>query len=183
MEGKFLKPEYLSNEVINSVSFFSNKHVITAMIVAPILAVGSYYLVDLLVKETPSVAVPGQAYPLLAKSNCRFTSGKCDLVNAEFISSISVTQLEDDQRLVLVSNNPLQQVTAGFLTADGNETEPVMFEPNDAAGLEWSLPLTVSADAETTVRLALLANQAHYYAETTMGFSTYQTSFNKDFRK
>ena len=165
------------------MTFFKNKHVITAMIVAPILAIGSYYAVDLIVKETPTVAVAGQAHPLISKSNCRYTSGKCDLVNAEFISSLTVSQVGADQRLILTSNNPLQGAQAGFVTADGNESEPVVLTPDDARGLEWSMPLTVSADAETTVRLALIANQAHYYAETTMGFSAYETSFNKDFRK
>lgn len=165
------------------MSFFKNKHVITAMIVAPILAVGSYYAVDLLVKETPSVAQPGQAYPLVAKSNCRFSSGQCDLVNAEFLSSMTIADVGDVPELMITSNNPLQGATAGFVGSDGVEISPALMAPTDNTGLHWSMPLTVPADAGTTVRLALTANDAHYYAETTMGFSTYQTSFNKDFRK
>ena len=70
------------------MGFFTNKHVITAFIVAPILAVLSYYAVDLLLKEQPHVAVAGSSYPLVAQSNCRYTSGRCDLKNADFVAQI-----------------------------------------------------------------------------------------------
>jgi hypothetical protein len=57
--------------------FFKNKHVITSMIVAPILAIISYFTVDYYVAEVPHKAKQGQSYKMLVKPNCRWASGAC----------------------------------------------------------------------------------------------------------
>jgi NADH:ubiquinone oxidoreductase subunit 3 (subunit A) len=62
---------------------FKNWHVIIAMIVAPILAVLAWFAVDYFVAERPHAAKEGAAYSLIAKSNCRYDSGQCDLENAK----------------------------------------------------------------------------------------------------
>ena len=164
------------------MSFFKNKHVITAMIVAPILAVGSYYLVDLAVKEQPHKAVSGQAYKLIAKSNCRFSSGACVIENGTFKSTITVLRESGKQILTVNANNPLQGATVGFVN-DGVESKPLDLIANDTTGKKWSTEFNSPADASTTLRLALSANDAHYYSETTLAFSDYETSFKQDFRK
>lgn len=165
------------------MSFFKNKHVITAMIVAPVLAIASYYLVDLAVKEQPQQAVEGQAYKLLAKSNCRFSSGACDLENGNFKSTVRVSQNDTGQMLTLDANNALQNVSVGFVTSDGHESGPFALNQANESGMQWSTEFVVPADTTTTMRIALTANNAHYFSETTMGFSTYETSFDRDFRK
>ena len=165
------------------MSFFKNKHVITAMIVAPILAIGSYYMVDLLVREQPHAAVEGQAYPLVANSNCRYTSGRCDLVNSDFKSSLTLVTADSGRQLQLTSSHPLQQAQAGFVMTNGEEITPIRFTPLDATSTLWGMPLTFDVVPDTVVRVALRANDAHYFAETSMGFGDYQTTFNKDFRK
>jgi hypothetical protein len=165
------------------MSIFKNKHVIMAMIMAPILAIASYYLVDLAVKEQPQKAVEGNAYKLIAKSNCRFSSGLCDLENGSFKSTVRVSQDNGQQLLRLTSTNKLQTASVGFVTSDGTESGPYKLMPNDNTGTQWSTEFKALADASTILRVALTANDAHYYTETTMGFSDYQTSFSKDFRK
>ena len=165
------------------MSFFSNKHVITALIVAPLLAVGSWYLVDLAVKEKPQPAVAGKSYPLVAKSNCRYSSGDCDLVNADFRSQLQVTKDPDGQVLVLRSSHPVQSVLVGFVTAKGDELEPVAMHSRSADQQHWETRLTVAAGEDTQIRLAITADRAHYFAETSLAFSQYQTTFNKDFRQ
>lgn len=167
----------------SAMSFFNNKHIITAMIVAPLLAIGSYYLVDLAVKEKPQSAVAGQAYPLVAKSNCRYTSGRCDLMNAGFTASLSVQGDGAQSVLTLLSNNALQTAMVGFVTAAGEEIAPVAMAAGESGGKSWTTKLNTLASADTTLRLVLSANGAQYFAETTMGFSQYQTSFDQDFRK
>lgn len=165
------------------MSFFKNKHVITAMIVAPILAIGTYYMVDLAVKEKPQKAEAGSTYKLVAQSNCRFSSGSCDLVNGNFKSTIRVSQQTDGQNLSLTSSNSLQDVTIGFVSDDGKETGPIKLQAEDSNRKIWNTKFDQLANLNTTMRIVLVANNAHYYAETTMGFSTYETSFDKDFRK
>ena len=63
---------------------FKNKHVVIAMLVAPVLAIMAWFAVDYFVGERPHAATPGSAYTLVAKSNCRYASGQCDLENADF---------------------------------------------------------------------------------------------------
>ena len=165
------------------MGFFKNKHIITAMIVAPLLAIGSYYLVDLAVKEKPQLAKEGQAYPLVAQSNCRYTSGSCDLINAEFKTTITIEGVAGVNFLKLKSSRELQGVVLGFISQEGSESAPVSMQPNSPDNLNWTASFDALASDTTIVRLALTANDTHYYAETTLGFSNYQTSFNKDFRK
>jgi len=163
------------------MSFFKNKHVITAMIVSPILAVLAYFAVDLVVKEKPHVAAAGQAYPLVAKSNCRFTSGKCDLENASFKSQLSV---DDKQRVLkLTSSHALEKAAVGFVAEDGTEILPARMSPIDNTNTSWRLELPSNANSDSLARVALIANDVFYFAETTMQFSAYETTFDKDFRK
>lgn len=165
------------------MSFFKNKHVIIAMVVAPILAICSYYLVDAAVKEQPHKAVTGASYRLIAKSNCRFSSGACDLENGDFKSTIKISNDDGLQTLILTSINVLQNASVGFMTNSGNELGPLTLIASDSTGKHWTTVIDVLADETTTMRVALNANDAYYYSETTMGFSDYKTSFNQDFRK
>jgi hypothetical protein len=165
------------------MSIFKNKHVIMAMIMAPILAIASYYLVDLAVKEQPQKALEGNTYKLIAKSNCRFSSGRCDLENGSFKSTVRISYDNGQQLLRLSSVNELQAVNVGFVTSDGTESGPYKLTSNDDAGTQWSTEFNELADTSTLLRVALTANDAHYYSETFMGFSDYKTSFSKDFRK
>ena len=163
--------------------FFTNKHVITAMIVAPILSILSYYLVDLAVKEQPQKAIAGNAYKLITKSNCRFSSGSCDLENGSFKSTLRVSEAQGLYTLHLDTQNALEDANIGFVTADGDEFGPFKLSAQDNAGKAWTTQFNMPVNEHTILRVALMAGGAHYYAETTMGFSNYQTSFDRDFRK
>lgn len=169
------------------MGIFSNKHVIIAMIVAPVLAILSYYFVDTLVREEPQLAQAGNSYPLTAKSNCRYTSGRCDLENSSFKTFLVVDHADQQQILTLTSNYSLEGVQIGFAdlaNATGGDTlppEPMQSISDD--NKSWSITMPLQADANTQLMLAILANGAYYYAETTMGFSEYKTTFNKDFKK
>ena len=163
------------------MTFFKNKHVITAMIVAPILAVLTYFAVDFLVKENPHVAVAGNAYPLIAKSNCRFTSGQCSLENASFRTRLEIAA--DKKSITLTSSHALQSATVGFVDTDGIETQPNQMLAINQGNTAWELLLPANTTGDTIARVALQANDAFYFAETSMQFIEYQTSFDKDFRQ
>lgn len=164
------------------MSFFTNKHVITAMVVAPILAVISYFTVDMVVKEAPTAAVPGQSYPLLAKPNCRYTSGACTLVNADFKSELVVISEASRDVLQLTASHTLQDVKIGFSRVkEDPPAEPQSMRAQDAKHKVWSIALPLKANEENKLVIAILSNGSHYYAETAMGFAEYKTSFHKDF--
>jgi len=150
------------------------------MIVAPLLALLAYFAVDLMVKEKPRIAVAGQAYPMVAKSNCRFTSGECNLENASFISQLSVDA--DSNMLKLTSSHALQNATIGFVYKDGAEVLPAGMHALDDTNRLWQLAMPINARDDTIARIALQANNAFYFAETGMQFVTYKTTYDKNFR-
>ena len=47
------------------MSILKNKHMVIAMLMAPVLALISYYAVNALVSETPHAAEAGQSYLLV----------------------------------------------------------------------------------------------------------------------
>lgn len=164
------------------MTIFSDKNVIAALIVAPILALLSYYLVDMMVTEPPQAAVKGQSYPLLAASNCRYTSGVCDLENADLTFSLTVLQQGGRDVLQLKSKFALQGVKVDF--TDNSQIDKPSTAPENMHALadnkSWLIDMPIPPDANTTLRIVIALNGAHYYAETTMGFSKYETTFNKE---
>ena len=79
------------------MSTFKNKHLVVAMLVAPILAILAWYAIDVLVGEKPRPAEEGQSYPLAEKPNCRYGSGACGLKNADFELQLSTRPMGPDR--------------------------------------------------------------------------------------
>ena len=138
---------------------FKNKHVVTALIIAPILAITSYLITDYYLSEQPQKARAGGQYQLVQLPNCRYQSGRCGLTNGDF-------------RIV---------ITAVVGSSDQAGTPMDMFRVSDDSRF-WQIILAVDQPSEKYLRIVLAAQQAIYYAETQMVFASYQTSFNKDFR-
>lgn len=166
------------------MSLFSNTHVVIALIAAPILALISYFMVDQMVKEEPQPALEGQAYRLVAKSNCRYTSGECDLVNTSFKSKLIVEKNLESTTLILNSSHALQGVKVGFadVSQDESFSRPFDMRARSDTGRKWAVEMPLDASESTRVMLVILADGAHYYADTTMGFSEYSASYKTDFR-
>ena len=150
---------------------FTNKHVIVALLVAPILSVLAWYAVGALIGEQPQPAQPGRDYPLVAKSNCRYPSGLCVLENEDF--SITL-RLAAQRELRLESAHPLEGVMVSV-----EEPEPAA-QPDadslqfmavsamvrrDEAGLRWSLTLPEAPRAADRIRLVARANGSDYYGD------------------
>lgn len=166
------------------MSFLRNKHLLAALISAPILGLLSYFLVDSILKEKPQPAMTGKAYPLVAKSNCRYTSGECDLVNTSFKSKLTIRQSDDEQVLFLQSNHALDGVKIGFVSEaeERSYAEPQSMLAQDPSATQWAIPLPLPANEDTRLMVVMLAGGAQYYAETTMGFSEYKAAYKRDFR-
>lgn len=167
------------------MSLFKNKHVLIAMIVSPVLAVITYFAVDYVVKEKPQAALEGQSYPLIAKSNCRYLSGKCNLENSDFKASLKVEPVNGQASLLLDVNHPLEGVIVG-ITQQGDDIQqakPTPMISQDGSNQNWVLPLGFEVDGTTTLAIAISANGAQYFGETRMAFSKYETIFKEDFRR
>ena len=145
---------------------WKNKHVVVAMLVAPILAIFAWFAVDHVVSEKPHAARPGADYPLAARSNCRYESGACDLVNGEFKLRISapggnVAQLTLDITAVF----PLGAATIGIAPAAGAESVPVVFASAVDDRTRWSGQVSGPASPNSVLQLVVVAGESRYFAE------------------
>lgn len=149
---------------------FKNKHVVVAMLVAPVLAIMAWFAVDYFIGERPHAAKDGAAYTLVAKSNCRYDSGQCDLGNSDFSLSlrpVSVTAVSI--QLELTSAFPLESAALG-LVDNGAELlpSPMSSMANDA--LRWTAQIDRPSRADAAIRLAVTAQGATWYAEVPVVF-------------
>jgi hypothetical protein len=144
---------------------FRNKHLIVAMLIAPVLAITAWFAIDYFVAERPHSAKEGAAYTLIAKSNCRYDSGQCDLENGEFKLSIrpaSVTA--EGVQLEMTSAFPLQSATLGLVN-DGVPATPSAMEPTTGEALLWTALIGRSSGDTSTLRIAVTAQSATWFAE------------------
>lgn len=158
---------------------FKNKHVVIALIVAPILALLAYFGVDNLVSEKPHKAIEGQSYPLVAKSNCRYTSGKCTFQNGNFELDLF---FKNHNTLVVSSPYALSEVEASLLDNQGN-TSKLYFVQDTDQGTQWSQRVAYDITPNSIIRLVTIASNSIYYGESEMAFIDYKTTFNEDFKR
>jgi hypothetical protein len=144
---------------------FTNKHVIVAMLVAPVLAIMAWFSVDYFIGERPHAAKEGAAYSLIAKSNCRYDSGQCDLENADLKLSIRPTSVTSGSiQLEMTSAFPLQSATLGLVNAGTAALPSPMAATNDDA-LHWTARIDRPQGDASTIRVAVTADGATWYAE------------------
>lgn len=118
--------------------FFKNKHVITSMIVAPILAIISYFAVDYYVAEVPHKAKDGQLYKMLAKPNCRWESGSCNLINGDLELKItSNTQTYGENQISVVSSVGLESIKYAIASHKNQHSNPKSMTSSNAENTSW----------------------------------------------
>ena len=161
---------------------FTNKHVVIALLVAPILSLIAYYGVDQIVSEKPHKAIEGNSYPLIAKSNCRYTSGICTMENGDFELAIRL----EKNTLYVTSPYALSAVHTFLQHFEDNSTasktaEKQIFQQVDNEGQQWALELNQVPQESSQLRLVTIASDSIYYGETNMAFIDYKTVFKQDF--
>ena len=148
---------------------FTNKHVIIAMIVAPILSILAWFAVGNLTGEQPTPAQPGQSYPLVEKSNCRYASGSCDLENEDFQIRLSVQDVPSGEQLVLSSSHPLEGVVVS-VAEPGSGAAPSGMRATDGQGLEWRIALGTMLSGKERIRLVARSAGSSYFGEASITF-------------
>lgn len=149
---------------------WKNKHIVIALLVAPVLALIAYFAVDYMVAERPHAAVAGADYPLLAKPNCRYASGRCELQNGDVKLALSVTERDGRDVLSLDSALPLADARVALATTQDDDPAPVRLAPEGRDGRRWHAELTGGLDPEQSLRLVVVAGESRYYAEVTTAF-------------
>lgn len=148
---------------------FKNKHVVIAMIVAPILSILAWIGVGQLTGEQPQPAKPGESYPLVEKSNCRYESGACDLENEEFKLRLTLQQGVTGPEFVLTASHALEGVVLSVGAAESQE-QPAAMRASDGQGLQWRIALAEKPSAEQRIRLVAHAAGSSYFADASTTF-------------
>lgn len=148
---------------------FTNKHVIIAMIVAPILAILAWIAVGQFTGEEATPARPGQSYPLVENSNCRYPSGACDLQNEDFRLRLTLEEGPGGPQMVLSASHPLEGVVMSVALPDSKQL-PSGMRASDDRGVEWRTGLdAVPAPAER-IRLVARAAGSSYFGDASTTF-------------
>lgn len=150
---------------------WKNWHVVAALLVAPVLAILAWFAVDWFVAERPHAARPGQDYPLVAKSNCRWPSGACDLANESFNLTLSPEASGAGALTLRIdSRYPLSAATVGLAPAAGTPSQPVAFSPAGEGGTTWSGTLPAPEGEGATLQVVVSAAGSRYFAEVPVVF-------------
>lgn len=149
-----------------------NKHLTVAMIVAPILAILSYFAVDRAVSESPVAARAGQDYPLVAESKCRYASGYCTLINGDVRLKIVVRQsARDSLMLSLESSLPLDGVVIEWRRDNQQEGGRQMLSSSENYK-QWQIEYGNSVETlDGSLRVVAAAQGSRYYGETGLAFA------------
>lgn len=145
---------------------FKNKHLIVALLIAPMLAIIAWFSVDYFVAERPHAAKPGAAYELIAKPNCRRASDQCDLANEDVEVSIVVPSYDsagvDAQ---LVSTIAVDRAAIGL-----GESEPSALSASGDDARRWVGRVEGRLNADSRLRIALVIGGSTFYAEVPVTF-------------
>jgi hypothetical protein len=145
---------------------WKNKHVVIAMLVAPLLAIIAWYGVDSIVAERAETAKPGEHYPLVARSNCRYDSGQCDLVNNDFKLIIHAVEVQP-YKTTLTLESEFQLTSATLSLVSGNNEELATVVAGDASDMpvQWTVTIASAAVPPAVLRVAVSVQQSIYFAE------------------
>ncbi|WP_182027053.1 hypothetical protein [Vibrio rotiferianus] len=157
---------------------FKNKHFIIALLIAPILSLIAYFGTDMALSEKPHAAKEGESYKLISKSNCRYTSGLCDMENGDFKVKFRSEKLtQDSLELSLHAAYPLEGVKLSVVDNQEQNAQPIDMTQTDQAGQNWSITLPKPASADSWLRVAIQSEGTLYYGETQTAFVKYETLF------
>lgn len=151
------------------VATLKNKHLVVALLVAPLLAVFAWYGVGWIsgdVAEEPVPAEPGASYPLIERPGCRYAGGACALSNEDFELTITLT---DTGVVNVISAVPLESLLVG-LGSQAN-AQPGLARPVSGGLTEWRYPLGTLPASEDSVRFVAVAQGTAYFGEASLVFT------------
>ncbi len=155
---------------------FKNKHFLLALLIAPILSLIAYFGTDLAVSEKPHSAQQGESYKLASQSNCRYTSGLCNMENGDVKLKFRSEELRDGHlTLSLSAPFALQSAQLSLATDQTTSSEPLAMQASDASAQHWRLTLPAPSADTDWLRVVVKANDSLYFGETQTKFVTYQT--------
>lgn len=150
----------------------TDKHLLIAMVMAPLLALIAYFGINFMLGETPQAAEAGSSYLLVEKPNCRYASGRCGLKNADFELEFDFEHGTDGRLLLkLSSENPLEGVMLAMVEGGDDEEQPEPMRPVGIDGMSWVIEVASPDPEHHRLHLVASANQALYFGDVAMKFT------------
>ena len=154
------------------MSVFKDKHMVVAMLVAPVLAVLAYYAIDALVGEKPQPAVEGESYPLVEMPGCRYGSGRCALENGDFVLELRPAEVAGGRlTLTMRSAHPLEGAMIALVENSGDDSPPAAMQPTSGDGLGWSVKILRPDPERHRLRLVASSAGSLYYGDVSTAFT------------
>jgi len=142
---------------------------LVAALIAPVLALMSYFAMDYLFGERPQTAREGESYPLAERSNCRYASGACGLRNADFALDLTAdAEGADGLVLRLVSAFPLDGVKVALAPSGNDPSSPRDMQPEDEQRLNWMTELPRPDPERDRLHLVASAGGTLYFGDVAM---------------
>jgi hypothetical protein len=155
------------------MSFWKNKHVLIAALMAPVLGLVSYFGIGFMFGERPQPSEAGESYKLVEKPNCRYSSGLCGLKNVDFELTLTFERLENGRLLLnLVSVNPLDGVKLALIESMDDDKKPRDMQATSADGLNWSLDIALPDPENDRLRLVASSREVLYFGDVATKFTS-----------
>ena len=147
----------------------TNKHIIVALLATPVLAILAWLAMDQLVGEEARPALAGQSYPLVEQSNCRYASGRCELINGDFKLALEIVEQSGLPVLMVSSSHSLAGVLVSVLSPEF-DLPPITMQVVDERHRQWQILLARLPREGERIRLAARAQGSAYFGDAGTAF-------------
>lgn len=151
------------------MSLLRNRHFITALLVAPLLAVLAWFVVGQWVEEPPLQPTPaqsGDSYPMIERPGCRYAGGDCGLSNGDFKLALAFTP---DGQLIMASAIPLDYVLVGLASASAQP--PLEAQPSSTQRDRWFYNFGAVPVSNDRLRVVAVTAGASWFGEASLIFT------------
>jgi hypothetical protein len=160
------------------MKFFTNKHVIASLIIAPILAILAWFLVDDWVADDALKAEKGIPYPLVAKSNCRWPSGYCYFENEDVEIKITTdTQNFGQNKLMVRSEIPMTNINFALVTNPDEMSNQMAMRPIDNTYQQWESDVINIMD-QMYLQFLFVINESKFHGQAPTTFIYKEPVYN-----
>jgi len=160
------------------MKFFTNKHVIASLIIAPILAILAWFLVDDWVADDVLKVEKGILYPLVAKSNCRWPSGYCYFENEDVEIKITTdTQNFGQNKLMIRSEIPMTNINFALVTNPDEMSNQMAMRPIDNTYQQWESDVINIMD-QMYLQFLFVINESKFHGQAPTTFIYKEPVYN-----
>ena len=160
------------------MKFFTNKHVIASLIIAPILAILAWFLVDDWVADDVLKVEKGILYPLVAKSNCRWPSGYCYFENEDVEIKITTdTQNFGQNKLMVRSEIPMSNINFALVTNPDEMSNQMAMRPIDNTYQQWESDVINIMD-QMYLQFLFVINESKFHGQAPTTFIYKEPVYN-----